>query len=456
MASFLVVDENQELREQIKHHFKADSLSIDDAFDYTTAQNFINQHIYDVILSDAHITGGSLTDLLHLRRLKNSQAMMIISTNSDSVNQAIQAIDLGAFDFITKPYTIHELHFKVKKAFDAKRLKNEADHLRGDRNIIYNANNFIGESPEIKKVFDKVIKAAQNTYPILLGGEVGTGKDLLAGAIHYNSERCKGAFVKVNCAALSEQQLDSELFGHSAEASHNGDRLRVGRIEQADGGTIFINAIEQMSPIIQGKLLHVLHDKRFERCGGTQSFVCDVRFIFATSRDLVTEIEKGRFRKDLYHWIKGNTIQIPPLRKRKGDIILLTYYYLKKACGDFHKKISEIQPMAVKLLTDYSWPGNGHELRNTIEHAVLTVKSDTIKPEDLRLPTNFQPNGWDQNLFTLFPKGLNLEEIEKHLVMQGLKMCDWVKKEAAVVLGVTEEVLQYKIKRFGITHPTWK
>jgi DNA-binding NtrC family response regulator len=456
MSSFLVVDENQELREQIKRHFKTDSLSIDDAFDYSSAQSFINQHIYDVILSDAHISGGSLTDLLHLRRLKNSQAMMIISTNSDSVNQAIQAIDLGAFDFITKPYTIHELHFKVQKAFDAKRLKNEADHLRGDRNIIYNANNFIGESPEIKKVFDKVIKAAHNTYPILLVGEVGTGKDLLAGAIHYNSERCKGAFVKVNCAALTEQQLDSELFGRSTEASHNGDKLRVGRIEQADGGTIFINAIEQMSPIIQGKLLHVLHDKRFERCGGTQSFACDVRFIFATSRDLVAEIEKGRFRKDLYHWIKGNTIQITPLRKRKGDIILLTYYYLKKACGDFNKKISEIQPMAVKLLTDYSWPGNGHELRNTIEHAVLTVQSDTIKPEDLRLPTNFQPNGWDQNLFTLFPKGLNLEEIEKDLVMQGLKMCDWVKKEAAVVLGVTEEVLQYKIKRFGITHPTWK
>lgn len=456
MSSFLVVDENQELREKIKHHFQDNGLSIEDAFDYPTAVNCINQHIYDVILSDTHIPGGSMTDLLHLRKLKNSQAMMIISTSRDSVNEAIKAIDLGAFDFIKKPYSLYELQFKVEKAIAVKRLKNEADHLRGDRNIIYNANNFIGESPEIKKVFEKVRKAAHNAFPTLLVGEVGTGKDLLAGAIHYNSTRNNDAFIKVNCAALDEQQLDSELFGHIPEAYEGADKLRIGRIEQADGGTIFIDAIEEMSLTSQGKLLHVLLDKRFERCGSTQSFACNVRFIFATSRDLIAEIEKGHLRKDLHHWIKGNTIPVPPLRKRKGDIILLTYYYLKKACGYFQKKISEIQPMAVKLLTEYSWPGNTHELQNTIEHAVLTAKGDIIKPKDLRLPSNFQLADWNQNVFALLPKGIRLEQMEKDLVLQGLKMCDWVKKEAAEVLGVSEQILQYKINRFGITHPTWK
>ena len=314
----------------------------------------------------------------------------------------------------------------------------------------------IGESPEIKKVFEKVRKAANNAFPTLLVGEVGTGKDLLAGAIHYNSTRNKDAFIKVNCAALNEQQLDSELFGHAPEAYEGADRLRIGRIEQADGGTIFIDAIEEMSLTIQGKLLRVLLDKKFERCGGTQSFACNVRFIFATSRDLIAEIEKGHLRKDLHHWIKGNTIPVPPLPKRKGDIILLTYYYLKKACGYFQKKISEIQPMAVKLLSEYSWPGDTLELQNTIEHAVLTAKGDIIKPEDLRLPSNFQPADWDQNVFALLPKGIRLEKMEKDLVLQGLKMCDWVKTEAAEVLGVSEQVLQYKINRFGITHPTWK
>ena len=456
MNDFLIVDKDRELCNDVTHYFRRNGYRTEEAFDYPTAEDMINNYIFDVILSDTRINGGTIKDLLNIRKIKNANAMMIVSTEGDAVVEAIQAVNDGAFDFIKKPFCIPELNMKVKKAIGIKKLKHEVDNLRGERNLIYNAKNFIGESIEIKKVFKMVEKAAGISCPILLTGEVGTGKELVAGAIHYSSPRKEGGFVKVNCAALTEEQLEIELFGHEGGASIESQNLRIGRFEQADGGTILITGIENMSLLSQGKVLKFIQEKNFQRLGSNRPIHSDVRFIFATSKNLIAQIERGHFRKDFYHWIQGNTIDLPPLRKRRGDIILLTFYFLKKSCGEMKKSLKEIQPMTIKLLTDYSWPGNIHELENTIEHAVLHSEGDTIKPEDLRLPCTFQPVKWEQKLITLLPDGIHLEEVEKDLLLQGLKMCDWIKKDAAEILGVSEQVLNYKIKRFGITHPRWK
>jgi DNA-binding NtrC family response regulator len=454
MSSFLIVDEDRALCDEVAHYFQKNGYKTEEAFDYPTAKDIINNYLFDVILSDTHINGGTVKDLLNFR--KNLNAMMIVSAEGERILEAIQAVNDGAFDFIKKPFSIPELNIKVEKAIGIKRLKHEVDTLRGERNLIYNARNFIGESLEIKKVFKMVDKAAHNSFPVLVRGEVGTGKELVAGAIHYSSERKKGGFIKVNCAALSEEQLETELFGCEGGASEEDQKPRVGRFEQADGGTIFIAGLDSMSLITQRKVLKFMQGKTFTRLGSDSTIFSDVRFIFATSKNMISQIERGHFCKDFYHWIQGNTIDLPPLRKRRDDIILLTFFFLKKACGEMKMNLKEIQPMAIKLLTDYSWPGNIRELENTIEHAILHSAGDTIKPEDLRLPCKFQPVKWEQKLVTLLPNGIRLEEVEKDLLLQGLKMCDWIKKDAAEILGVSEQVLNYKINRFGITHPRWK
>ncbi len=382
--------------------------------------------------------------------------MTIVAAENQYIKEAILALENGAFDFIKKPYSIPELDIKVEKAIGMKRLTHEAATLRGERNIIYDINNFIGESPQIKKVFEKVKNVAKEDCTLLLKGEVGTGKELVAGAIHYNSRRKNAAFVKVNCAALNELQLESELFGHEQGAFPQATKLRIGRIEQAEGGTIFLDGIDSMSLITQGNVLRCIQDKCFKRLGGNRIINCNVRFILATTKDLASEIERGHFRKDFFHWTQGTTIDIPPLRERHGDIILLTFFFLKKSCAEMQKEIKEIQPMAMKLLTEYTWPGNIRELENTIECAVLHAEGLVIKPEDLKLPCSFNPVKWEQKLITLLPEGIRLEEVEKDLLLQGLRMCDWIKKDAAKILGVSEQVLDYKIRRFGIKHPRWQ
>ena len=305
-------------------------------------------------------------------------------------------------------------------------------------------------------MFQIVRKIAASNTSVLLTGETGTGKELIAGAIHYSSLRDNKAFVKVNCAALPENLLESELFGHEKGAFTGADKLRIGRFEQADGGTIFLDEIGDMSLTTQAKVLRVLQEKDFQRLGSNNTIHADVRIISATNKDLVREIEQGRFRADLFYRLNVVVINIPPLRLRRSDIILLTYFFQKKFCSDLKKKIKEIHPLAIKHLTEYSWPGNIRELENTVERAVLMAEGETIMPEDLGIPVNMTNIKWDYNSIRIPSGGIRLEDVERTLVTQALKMTDWVQKDAAKLLGVSERVLNYKIQRFEITHPRWR
>jgi len=454
MNNLLIIDKDSDLRKTISNLLQKNGYDIEEAHDINTAAKMIENNVFDVIISDTSISGGTLDDLLGFN--KNNNSMVIISAEQDSIINAVKAIRGGAVDYIRKPFSIPELEVKIEKAIELRRLKQETDSLRGERNIIYKTENFIGESPEIKKVFELTGKVAKSNSSILLTGETGTGKELVAGAIHYNSLRPERAFVKVNCAALPLQLLESELFGHEKGAFTGADKQRIGRFEQADGGSIFLDEIGDMNLTTQSKLLRVLQEKEFQRLGSNRTIKVDVRLISATNKDLMHEIEEGRFRADLFYRLNVVNIHIPPLRQRRGDIILLTYFFLKKYCGDLKKKIKEIHPLAIKQLTEYSWPGNIRELENTIERAILMADGDIISPEDLHLPCQMDIFKYDYSTIKIPPSGLDLEEVEKGLILQALKLCDWVQKDASKLLRVSERVLNYKIKRFGITHPRWK
>ncbi len=456
MSRFLLVNNDNVLYEKISRFFHNKGHEVETVQTSHSAADMLEKNIFDIILFDTTVTDIKAEDFVTLARKTNSNTIVIIAVESETTDETIQAMNNGAYDFIQKPFNFPELEIRVNRAINLRSLRQEADSLRGERNIIYKTENFIGESPEIKKVFEILNKVAKSNATVLLTGETGTGKELIAGATHYNSFRAGRAFVRVNCAALPEYLLESELFGHEKGAFTGADKQRIGRFEQADGGSIFLDEVGDMSLTTQAKVLRVIEEKEFERVGSSKTIKVDIRIITATNKDLVKEIEEGNFREDLFYRLNVVNIYIPPLRVRKGDIILLTYFFLKKLCGDLKKRLKELHPLTIKHLTEYSWPGNTRELENTIERAVIMAEGDIIIPEDLGLPIKPEYMKLEQNSIKIPAGGIRLDEVEKELVLQALKVCDWVQKDAASLLGISTRVLNYKIKRFGITHQQWK
>ena len=456
MSKFLIVNTDNTFREDILKLYENDEHEIEYASTRDAAERLLEKLVFDIVILDTTKSNGKTPQFVkHVRGL-NSNTIIIITTDKDNADEALQAMSNGAFDFIQRPYQLSEIEVKVSRAINTRRLQQEADSLRGERNIIYNADNFIGESQEIKRIFDLVTRISKSDATVILNGEMGTGKELIAGAIHYNSKRAKHAFVKVNCAALEQQTLESELFGHEAGAFDGADKQRTGRFEQADGGSIFLDEVGAMSHSTQAKLLRIIKTGEFQRLGGKRTHTVDLRIIAATYKNLYKEIEEGRFREDLFYLLNAVTIHVPPLRERKGDILLLAFFFLKKFCNDMNKSLKELHPRTIKLLTEYTWPGNIRELQNAIERAVLMSDGMTIKPEDLGLPYKMEPVENIHNYIRIPPGGIRLDQVEKELILQALKISDWIQKDAADLLGVSSRVLNYKVKRFNITHPQWK
>jgi DNA-binding NtrC family response regulator len=456
MSKLLVVNKDNDFCESISRLYSTSEHEIKTVNDFETALSLLKKLIFDIVIYDSTLSNGRIASSVKEIIALNTNTSVIITTPQAKTDEAIQAMDKGAFDFIEEPVHMPELEMKVNKAINVRRLEKEMDSLRGERDIIYNAHNFIGESPKIKRIFNIVSKVAKSTSIILLTGETGTGKELIAGAIHYNSERAQHAFVRVNCAALPEQLLESELFGHEKGAFTGAEKQRVGRFEQADGGSIFLDEIGDMSLTTQAKVLRVLQEREFERVGSSKTISVNVRIIAATNKDLIKEIENERFRDDLYYRLNVVTIHVPPLRERRGDIILLAFFFLKKFCRDLKKPLLELHPRAIKMLTEYPWPGNIRELQNCIERAVLLCEGQTIRADDLGLSFQMERLENEHSYIRLPPGGIRLEEVERELIMQALNMSDWVQKDAAELLGISSRVLNYKIQRFKITHPTWK
>jgi len=297
----------------------------------------------------------------------------------------VEAMKIGAFDYVQKPFEIEEMEIKIGKALDYRRMRHEIDYLRHSQNDIYAFDSIVGSSGALQKVLGIVRKVAKSNTTILIHGETGTGKELVAGAIHHNSHRAGRNFVKVNCAALQENLLESELFGHEKGAFTGADKQRVGRFEQADGGTMFLDEVGDMSPSTQAKILRVLQEHEFERLGGTRTLKVDVRLIAAANRSLPAMVAAGQFREDLYYRLNVVSVEMPPLRERKEDVEALAMHFVRKFSGELKKKIDGIAPDALKMLMRYHWPGNIRELQNALERAVLLTEDRVITAGDLRL-----------------------------------------------------------------------
>jgi DNA-binding NtrC family response regulator len=406
------------------------------------------------VLSDLKMGGSDGMDVLRTARSLQPTAAVILMTAFGSIHTAVEAMKIGAFDYVQKPFEIEEMELKIAKAIEHRRLRHEIEYLRHTQQDIYDFDRIVGASGALQSVLSIVKKVAKSNTTCLIRGETGTGKELIAGAIHHNSLRASRNFVKVNCAALQENLLESELFGHEKGAFTGADKQRVGRFEQADGGTLFLDEIGDMSANTQAKILRVLQEHEFERLGGTRTLRVDVRLITATNRNLPQMVASGQFREDLYYRLNVVSLEMPPLRERKEDISQLATFFLRRFAGELKKRIDGLSPDAQKLLMRYNWPGNIRELENAIERAVLLTEGPQLTSIDLRLGelSTTQPSGDSSPVVKIPPTGIALEEIERQAIIEALKMSNWVQKDAAELLSISPRVMNYKIKTLGIDY----
>jgi DNA-binding NtrC family response regulator len=455
MGRILVADDHDALRRGLVRGLTEGGHDVEEASNGNAAIERLHDGYFDVVLTDLKMGGSDGLDVLRTTRALHPTTAVILMTAFGSVNTAVEAMKSGAFDYVQKPFEIEEMEVKIAKALEVRRLKNELDYLRGAQQDIYDFDRIVGSSAALQRVLDIVRKVAKSNTTVLIHGETGTGKELIAGAIHHNSLRATRNFVKVNCAALQENLLESELFGHERGAFTGADKQRIGRFEQADGGTLFLDEIGDMSPSTQAKILRVLQEHEFERLGGTRTLRVDVRLITATNRDLPAMVQSGHFREDLYYRLNVVSIDMPPLRERKDDIVPLAQTFIQRFAGELKKKIDGLEPDAQKLLMRYNWPGNIRELENTIERAILLAEGRGIAASDLRIGEVQTTTGSRDHsaVVKIPPTGIPLEEIERHALIEALKMSNWVQKDAAELLSISPRVMNYKIKTLSIQFP---
>jgi DNA-binding NtrC family response regulator len=404
---------------------------------------------YNLIIIDAN--GNEATTLKQLSQVHNQvpHTPIIIFSQSEKAEFIVKAVKKGAYDFIAAPYTPQRIQLVVQRAIKQREQLNEIDYLRRNQDVEYDFNKIIAESPSIKKVIKSLKKFAGTDSTILITGDTGTGKSYLSGTIHYNSPRKDKPFIKINCANIPENLLESELFGHEKGAFTGADKLRIGRFEQANGGTIFLDEIGEISMELQSKLLRVLEDKSFERVGGNKTITVDVRIIAATNKNLTDQMAQGKFREDLYYRINVLPVHLPSLQERPDCIEKLSTMLLGKGCGNLKKNITDFSSTAMDIIRSYNWPGNIRQLANTIERAIILEDSDIIQPESISIP-NFHTPTIPADSYE------PLEAHEKELILRALEDNLWVQKNAAKRLGISPRALNYKVKKFNITHPNWR
>jgi len=455
MGRILIADDHDALRRGLARALTEAGHDTEEAPNGNAAIARLHDGFFDIVLSDLKMGGSDGLEVLRTAKALHPSTAVILMTAFGSVTTAVEAMKSGAFDFVQKPFEIEEMEVKIEKALELRRMRHELDYLRHTQNDIYEFDRIIGSSGALAKVLAVVRKVAKSNTTVLIRGETGTGKELIAGAIHHNSLRASRNFVRVNCAALQENLLESELFGHERGAFTGADKQRIGRFEQADGGSLFLDEVGDMSANTQAKILRVLQEQEFERLGGTRTLKVDVRLIAATNKNLATMVSSGQFREDLYYRLNVVSIDMPPLRDRKDDIPALAEFFVRRFSAELKRKMDGIRPDALKLLLRYNWPGNIRELENSIERAVLLTEGSLITLDDLRLGETITP-GVDSDgpsIVRIPPAGIPLEEIERRALVEALKMSNWVQKDAAELLSISPRVINYKIKMLKIEFP---
>ncbi len=447
----LIVEDDPEERELFARLIKLKGFDTYTAANGEEAIEKSNDHFFDVVLTDLSMPKMDGMEVLKFFKRTSPETIVIILTGKGSISTAVEAMKSGAYDYITKPFKLDEIVFTLNRALEYRDLKREVVVLKRQLRKKYKFENIVGDSPQIQQVYRLIEKVADTDSTVLILGESGTGKELVARAIHYNSNRKHKPLIPVNCGAIPEELLESELFGHERGAFTHAIKTRIGRFELADGGTIFLDEIGEMSPKLQVKLLRVLQEQRFERIGGMKTIQVDVRIIAATNKDLMGLVKSGKFREDLYYRLNVIPIQLPPLRHRKSDIPLLVDHFLKKICSQKNVPLKRFSEEALKKLVQYDWPGNVRELENLVERMVILTDSNEIRVEDL--PERFLDQKMDISFLNLeipdegisFNSAVN--EFEKQLILQALKKSGGVKNKAAKLLQLNRTTLVEKIKK---------
>jgi len=445
----LIVEDNETLRKGIRVSLEESGYVVHEAATGEEAVAKLESESFPLIVTDIRL--GDLTGVDILKKAKEikSNTEVILMTAYATVETAVQALRLGAFDYIQKPFELEHLKHRVRTALKMRRMQGEIEFFQKThyRNALEDGA-LVAESRTMREILSVIKKVAPTTATILISGDTGTGKELLATLVHFGSMRAHGPLVKVNCAALHENLLESELFGHERGAFTGAEKLRVGRFEQADKGTIFLDEIGDMSPATQAKVLRVLQEQEFERLGSSgKSIKVDVRVITATNKDLRTEVKEGRFRQDLFFRLNVVNLHVPQLRDRREDILPLARFFLDRYAVDFKKRVTGFSPEAIDKMRRYSWPGNVRELQNAVERAVLLCEEEIIDAFHLTMEGQLGEGDITHG------DTLNLEQLERACIIRALQVTRGVQKEAANLLGISPRVLNYKIQ---LLHIDWK
>jgi len=443
----LVVDDDLAHRMMLKKLLGGWGYKVYEADDGSGAIEKVREASFDLILMDIRMLNISGIEALEQIKIINPAIPVIIMTAYASVETAVTALKKGAYDYLTKPLDFDELRIAIGRATEHNRLKKENEYLKVRLGEQFDRQNLIGQSPSMIKLLDTVAQVAATEATILITGESGTGKEVIANAIHYNSFRKDAPFIKINCAALTETLLESELFGHEKGAFTGADRRREGKFRQAEGGSLFLDEVSEMSPAMQVKLLRVLQERELTRVGGAEVIKVNVRLIAASNKDLKKEMEKSRFREDLFYRLNVIALNVPPLRERKEDIPILAQHFLEQFVAQNSKKIKGFTPQAMEKLLNYSWPGNIRELMNAIERAVVLSRKEYLDAEELVLMTT--DNSVDaKTAQNRLLENLPLEEVEKMTILEALATSAGNKSEAARRLGITRKTLRKKLEKY--------
>jgi DNA-binding NtrC family response regulator len=446
--TILIVDDEQLIRWSLKDRLSQEGYRIVEADTAASALARAEEGC-DLVLLDYKLPDGDGLSVLKKIKERDPDTLVILLTAFSSVETAVEAMKHGAYHYANKPFHLDEIAMLVEKALETTRLRREVRTLRANQAQPYSLDRIVGASPAlvaIKALLQKVASSPAST--VLLNGESGTGKDLAAKVIHYNSDRAARPFMNITCSALPEALLESELFGHERGAFTGADRQKRGLLETADGGTVFLDEIGEMVPGLQAKLLRFLEEKTFKRVGGAADIRVDVRVIAATNRNLQEEVRSGRFREDLFYRLNVLPIALPPLRERVEDIPLLVDFYVDSYNVEFKKHIKGVTPEAMKRMQSYGWPGNVRELRNTVERAMLLAEGDTLTAADFTIGGG--PSVRITGRVELPATGIDLDELERSLVVQALERTQWNQTKAAGLLGLNRDQIRYRIEKFHL------
>ena len=445
----LVVDDDPAHRTMLKTLLSGWGYAVVDVDDGEKAIGEVQQRPFDLILMDIRMIKVSGLEALASIKTFNPAIPIIIMTAYASVETAVEALKNGAYDYLTKPLDFTELRLTMARAMEHLHLKEENRLLRETIGHRFNGKNMIGRSQIMTKLLDMVAQVAPSEATVLITGDSGTGKEMIAGAIHFHSPRKEGPYVKINCAALAETLLESELFGHEKGAFTGADRRKEGKFRQADGGSVFLDEVSEMSPAMQVKLLRVIQEREIVRVGGDEAIRIDVRVIAATNRDLAKDVETGRFREDLYYRLNVVTLNVPPLKERKEDIPLIAQHYLKFFSENNHKAVKGFTPRAMDKLLRYTWPGNVRELINAVERGVVLSRSEYLDEEELfLLREKTTPDVLSASKEE--SAGSPLKKVERDAILKTLKLAGGNKSEAARRLSITRKTLHKKLKEYGL------